>query len=126
MIAASSKVPTKKSWIDLFFGSGVSDESSEENHHKYCKTPGTLNILYQLFKGDLGLKLLLQNLSTKLCLGIFQSGLDALHAELVGISFSYRERRILQYPFRIREAFFEKNFYTLRKRKNQNGQKFEI
>jgi DNA polymerase-1 len=46
----------------IFFGSGVSDESSEENH-KYYKTLQDTEHSYQIIQGDLGLKLLLQNLS---------------------------------------------------------------
>jgi DNA polymerase-1 len=40
MIATHPKVPTKKRRSIWSFGSGVSDESSEENHHKYYKTTG--------------------------------------------------------------------------------------
>jgi DNA polymerase-1 len=62
MIATHPKVPTKAK-INLIFGSGVSDESSEENHHKYYKTLQDTEHSYQIIQGDLGLKLLLQNLS---------------------------------------------------------------
>jgi DNA polymerase-1 len=42
---------------------------------------------------NLGLKLLLQNLlkQTSVCFDTETTGLDALHAELVGISFSYEK-----------------------------------
>jgi DNA polymerase-1 len=56
------KVPTKKRRSIWSFGSGVSDESSEENHHKYYKTLQDTEHSYQIIQGDLGLKLL-QNLS---------------------------------------------------------------
>jgi DNA polymerase-1 len=86
--------------INLIFWSGVSDESSEENHHKYYKTLQDTEHSYQIIQGDLGLKLLLQNLSKQSsCFDTETTGLDALHAELVGI-FSYEKGKDFTYPFR--------------------------
>jgi DNA polymerase-1 len=66
MMTTHPKVP-KKAKINLIFF-GVSDESSEENHHKYYKTLQDTEHSYQIIQGDLGLKLLLKLIKTKLCL----------------------------------------------------------
>jgi DNA polymerase-1 len=65
----------------------ISDESSEETTINITKHYRTLNILIRLIPR---LKLLLQNLSkqSSVCFDTETTGLDALHAELVGISFS--------------------------------------
>jgi DNA polymerase-1 len=122
----SSKSPNKsEDQFDLF---GVSDESSEENHHKYYKTLQDTEHSYQIIQGDLGLKLL-QNLSkqSSVCFDT-DSGLDALHAELVGISFSYEKERIYV-PFR-RIRLKQKHslkIYAFSKTKNrENWTEFEI
>ncbi|MFT7395489.1 MAG: DNA polymerase-1 [Flavobacterium sp.] len=98
----SSKKSQQKSedQFDLF-GNGVSDESSEENHHKYYKTLQDTEHSYQIIQGDLGLKLLLQNLSkqSSVCFDTETTGLDALHAELVGISLSYEKGKGFYVPF---------------------------
>jgi DNA polymerase-1 len=64
----SSKSPNKSEDQFDLFGSGVSDESSEENHHKYYKTLQDTEHSYQIIQGDLGLKLLLQTYQNKVCL----------------------------------------------------------
>ncbi|PKH66435.1 DNA polymerase I [Flavobacterium sp. ALD4] len=86
--------------FDLF-GSGISDESSEETPHKYYNTLEDTEHSYQIIQGDLGLKLLLQNLlkQTSVCFDTETTGLDALHAELVGISFSYEKGKGFYVPF---------------------------
>jgi DNA polymerase-1 len=86
--------------FDLF-GSGISDESSEETHNKYYNTLEDTEHSYQIIQGDLGLKLLLQNLlkQTSVCFDTETTGLDALHAELVGISFSYEKGKGFYVPF---------------------------
>jgi DNA polymerase-1 len=86
--------------FDLF-GSASTDESSEDTHHKYYNTLEDTQHSYQIIQGDLGLKLLLQNLSkqTAVCFDTETTGLDALHAELVGISFSYEKGKGFYVPF---------------------------
>ncbi|CAM2811330.1 DNA polymerase I [Flavobacterium frigoris] len=86
--------------FDLF-GSAISDESSEETHHKYYNTLADTEHSYQIIQGDLGLKLLLQNLlkQTSVCFDTETTGLDALHAELVGISFSFEKGKGFYVPF---------------------------
>jgi DNA polymerase-1 len=79
--------------FDLF-GSAIAEESSETiHHHQYYNTLENTTHFYQTVKGDLGIKLLLQNLQNQLsvCFDTETTGLNALHAELVGISFSYEK-----------------------------------
>jgi DNA polymerase-1 len=64
----SSKSPNKSEDQFDLFGSGVSDESSEENHHKYYKTLQDTEHSYQIIQGDLGLKIITKLIKTKLCL----------------------------------------------------------
>jgi len=86
--------------FDLF-GSAIADESSEDTHLKYYSTLEDTEHSYQIIQGDLGLKLLLQNLlkQTSVCFDTETTGLDALHAELVGISFSYEKGKGFYVPF---------------------------
>ncbi|PRZ25001.1 DNA polymerase I [Flavobacterium granuli] len=86
--------------FDLF-GSAISDDHSEEKHHKYFNTLEDTPHSYQIIQGDLGLKLLLQNLlkQPSVCFDTETTGLDALHAELVGISFSYEKGKGFYLPF---------------------------
>jgi DNA polymerase-1 len=86
--------------FDLF-GSGISDETSEDTHHQYYNTLEDTEHSYQIIQGDLGLRLLLHNLSKQsaVCFDTETTGLDALHAELVGISFSYEKGKGFYVPF---------------------------
>ena len=86
--------------FDLF-GSAISEDNTAETHHKYFNTLEDTPHSYQIIQGDLGLKLLLQNLEkqTSVCFDTETTGLDALHAELVGISFSYEKGKGFYVPF---------------------------
>ncbi|MFA7446718.1 MAG: DNA polymerase I, partial [Flavobacteriaceae bacterium] len=57
--------------------------------------------LYQTIQGDLGLRLLLQNLlqQKSVCFDTETTSLDALNAELVGIAFSYEKGKGHYVPF---------------------------
>lgn len=85
--------------FDLF-GSAIQDDSSEETRHQYYSSLANTEHSYQTIQGDLGLKLLLQNLQkqTSVCFDTETTGLDALHAELVGISFSYEKGKGFYVP----------------------------
>jgi DNA polymerase-1 len=100
---SNSPKKTQQKSEDQFdlFGSGIIDESSEETHHKYYNTLEDTEHSYQIIQGELGLKLLLQNLlkQTSVCFDTETTGLDALHAELVGISFSYEKGKGFYIPF---------------------------
>jgi DNA polymerase-1 len=91
--------PKTEEQFDLF-GSAI-DEGSEETRHQYYNTLEKTTHSYQIIQGDLGIKLLLQNLQnqTSVCFDTETTGLDALHAELVGISFSYEKGKGFYIPF---------------------------
>lgn len=86
--------------FDLF-GSTIPDETSEETRHQYYNSLENTEHSYQIIQGDLGLRLLLQNLQNQssVCFDTETTGLDALHAELVGISFSYEKGKGFYVPF---------------------------
>ena len=91
--------PKSEDQFDLF-GSAI-DEGSEETRHQYYNTLENTEHSYQIIQGDLGIKLLLQNLQNQksVCFDTETTGLDALHAELVGISFSYEKGKGFYVPF---------------------------
>ena len=86
--------------FDLF-GGAIPDETSEETRHQYYNSLENTEHSYQIVQGDLGVKLLLQNLQkqSSVCFDTETTGLDALHAELVGISFSYEKGKGFYVPF---------------------------
>jgi DNA polymerase-1 len=86
--------------FDLFANALQHDSSDETRHHYYSSLENTEHS-YQIIQGDLGLRLLLQNLQkqTSVCFDTETTGLDALHAELVGISFSYEKGKGFYVPF---------------------------
>jgi len=92
--------PKNDEQFDLF-GSTIHDETSEETRHQYYSSLENTEHFYQVVEGDLGIKLLLQNLQNQksVCFDTETTGLDALHAELVGISFSYEKGKGFYVPF---------------------------
>ncbi len=92
--------PKNEEQFDLF-GSAIHDETSEETRHQYYSSLENTEHSYQIIQGDLGVKLLLQNLlnQTSVCFDTETTGLDALHAELVGISFSFEKGKGFYVPF---------------------------
>ena len=92
--------PKNEEQFDLF-GSTLHDETSDETRHQYYNTLENTTHFYQIIQGELGLKLLLKNLEkqTSVCFDTETTGLDALHAELVGISFSYEKGKGFYVPF---------------------------
>lgn len=92
--------PKNEEQFDLF-GSIIPDDTSEETRHQYYNSLENTEHSYQIIQGDLGLKLLLQNLQNQssVCFDTETTGLDALHAELVGISFSYEKGKGFYVPF---------------------------
>lgn len=86
--------------FDLF-GSATANDSDDEVRHQFYNTLENTTHSYQIIQGDLGLRLLLQNLQnqTAVCFDTETTGLDALHAELVGISFSYEKGKGFYVPF---------------------------
>jgi DNA polymerase-1 len=92
--------PKNEDQFDLF-GSTIPEDTTEETRHKYYNTLENTEHSYQIIQGDLGIKLLLQNLQNQssVCFDTETTGLDALHAELVGISFSYEKGKGFYIPF---------------------------
>lgn len=96
------KVPAKKSNEDQFDLFGFSDEESgEQKLHSHYATLENTEHFYQIIQGDLPVKLLLQNLmhQTSVCFDTETTGIDALNAELVGMSFSYEKGKGFYVPF---------------------------
>jgi DNA polymerase-1 len=96
---AKKAVPKNEDQMDLF---GFSDDSNDSSSTSsfYTSLENTEHF-YQIMKGDLALKLLLQNLQnqTSVCFDTETTGLDALNAELVGIAFSYEKGKGFYVPF---------------------------
>jgi DNA polymerase-1 len=92
--------PKNEDQFDLF-GSAIDEENPEAQRTSFYNNLENTPHSYQIIQGDLGLKLLLQNLQnqTSVCFDTETTGLDALHAELVGISFSYEKGKGFYVPF---------------------------
>ena len=98
----TKKAPAKKSNEDQFDLFGFSDESDEPTaNHSYYATLENTTHFYQIVQGDLPVKLLLQNLlnQTSVCFDTETTGIDALNAELVGMSFSFEKGKGFYVPF---------------------------
>lgn len=93
--------PKNEDQFDLFGGATTDNENPEQARTSFYETLETTTHSYQAVEGDLGVKLLLQNLQkqTAVCFDTETTGLDALHAELVGISFSYEKGKGYYVPF---------------------------
>ena len=92
--------PKNEEQFDLF-SSTLPTHDSEVSHLQFYSNLENTPHSYQIIQGDLGLRLLLQNLEkqTSVCFDTETTGLDALHAELVGISFSYEKGKGFYVPF---------------------------
>jgi DNA polymerase-1 len=92
--------PKSEEQFDLF-ASAIPNDNSENTHHNYFSTLENTEHSYQIIQGNLGLKLLLQNLmnQSSVCFDTETTGLDTLHAELVGIAFSYEKGKGFYVPF---------------------------
>jgi DNA polymerase-1 len=102
VIQATKKAPAKKSNEDQFDLFGFSDdESDDEKPNSFYATLENTNHNYTIIQGDLGIKLFLQNLMTQtsVCFDTETTGIDALNAELVGMSFSYEKGKAFYIPF---------------------------
>ena len=98
----SKKAPAKKINEDQFDLFGFSDEeSSEAKPNSFYATLENTNHNYTIIQGDLGTKLFLQNLNnqTSVCFDTETTGIDALNAELVGMSFSWQKGEAFYIPF---------------------------
>ncbi len=96
---AKKAAPKNENQFDLF---GFSDEETDEvKPNSFYATLETTEHLYQVVQGDLPVKLLLQNLMNQpsVCFDTETTGIDTLHAELVGMSFSYEKGKAFYVPF---------------------------
>ena len=96
------KAPAKKSNEDQFDLFGFSDEESGEvKSSSHYATLENTEHFYQSIQGDFAVKLLLQNLmnQTSVCFDTETTGIDALNAELVGMSFSFEKGKAFYVPF---------------------------
>ncbi len=99
---APKKAPAKKSNEDQFDLFGFSDEESDDaKPNSFYATLETTNHNYTIIQGELGIKLFLQNLlnQTSVCFDTETTGIDALNAELVGMSFSWQKGEAFYIPF---------------------------
>ncbi len=98
----SKKVVTKKTNEEQFDLFGFSDESDDAttNNSQYANLENT-NHNYTVVQGELGTKLFLQTLmnQTSVCFDTETTGIDALNAELVGMSFSWAKNEAFYVPF---------------------------
>jgi DNA polymerase-1 len=98
----AKKAPAKKSNEDQFDLFGFSDEETGEvKSSSHYATLENTEHFYQSIQGDFAVKLLLQNLlnQTSVCFDTETTGIDALNAELVGMSFSYEKGKAFYVPF---------------------------
>jgi DNA polymerase-1 len=98
------KAPVKKSneeQFDLFgFNEGSETPSPSGKTGMGFATLETTEHLYQVVQGELGTNLFLQNLmnQTSVCFDTETTGIDALNAELVGMSFSWEKGKGFYVP----------------------------
>lgn len=93
----TKKKPQDENQISLFGEEGDLFSASQSLYNTLENTEH----LYQTVQGDLGVRLLLQNLMQQktVCLDTETTGLDALNSELVGIAFSYEKGKGYYVPF---------------------------
>ncbi|MGQ7946299.1 DNA polymerase I [Flavobacterium sp. WC2509] len=99
---AIKKALAKKSNEDQFDLFGFSEEESGETKpSSFYATLENTEHFYQIIQGDFAVKLLLQNLmnQTSVCFDTETTGIDALNAELVGMSFSFEKGKAFYVPF---------------------------
>ena len=104
----ANKVVTKKTNDEQFDLFGFTDDSYPNSAPsplgRVGEGLGTLENtthFYQMIQGDLALKLFLQNLMNQksVCFDTETTGIDALNAELVGMSFAFEKGKAFYIPF---------------------------
>ena len=102
ILEPTKKAPIKKTNEDQFDLFGFSDEESGEvKSSSHYATLENTEHFYQSIQGDFAVKLLMQNLmnQTSVCFDTETTGIDALNAELVGMSFSFEKGKAFYVPF---------------------------
>lgn len=97
-LKVAKKKPQDENQTSLFEGEGGDLFTATQSLYNNLENT---EHLYQTIQGDLGIKLLLQNLlqQKSVCIDTETTGLDALNAELVGIAFSYEKGKGYYVPF---------------------------
>lgn len=99
---SAKKTAPKRSNEDQFDLFGFSDETGETNttHSSYKNLSNTTHF-YQLVQGDMAVKLLVNQLQNQasVCFDTETTGINTLHAELVGLSFSFEKGKGFYVPF---------------------------
>jgi DNA polymerase I len=97
----AKKATPKKSNEDQFDLFGFHEEDSNVSHTSGYASLENTEHFYQIVQGEMGIKLLLQNLEkqTSVCFDTETTGLDALNAELVGLAISYEKGKGFYIPF---------------------------
>lgn len=98
----AKKAPAKKSNDDQFDLFGFSDEETGDvKTSSFYATLDNTEHFYQSIQGDFAVKLLLQSLlnQASVCFDTETTGIDALNAELVGMSFSFEKGKAFYVPF---------------------------
>ena len=97
----AKKATPKKSNEDQFDLFGFHEEDSNVSHTSGYASLENTEHFYQMVQGEMGIKLLLQNLEkqTSVCFDTETTGLDALNAELVGLAISYEKGKGFYIPF---------------------------
>ncbi len=101
-IPTVKKTPAKKTNEEQFDLFGFADEANDEaKTHLHYNTLENTEHFYQIVQGDLPVRLLLQNLmnQSSVCFDTETTGIDALNAELVGMSFAYEKGKAFYVPF---------------------------
>ena len=96
------KTPAKKTNEEQFDLFGFSDEEDHElKQNSFYATLENTEHFYQIVQGEMSVKLLLQNLMQQraVCFDTETTGIDTLHAELVGIAVSYEKGKAFYIPF---------------------------
>lgn len=99
---SAKKTAPKRSHEDQFDLFGFSDETGDANTtHSSYKNLSNTDHFYQLVQGDMAVKLLVNQLQNQasVCFDTETTGINTLHAELVGISFSFEKGKGFYVPF---------------------------
>ncbi|NDP27477.1 MAG: DNA polymerase I [Flavobacterium sp.] len=94
-------VPKNEDQFDLFGFYDESDSAPSPSGKAGMGTLANTEHFYQSIQGDFAVKLLMQNLmnQTSVCFDTETTGIDALNAELVGMSFSFEKGKAFYVPF---------------------------
>ncbi|UUC46654.1 DNA polymerase I [Flavobacterium cerinum] len=97
-VSKTRKTAKNEDQFSLF---GEEAQSETATHNGFYDTLENTAHNYQIVQGDLGIRLLVQNLlqQQEVCFDTETTGLDALHAELVGIAFSFEKGKGFYVPF---------------------------